>query len=291
MLSLFLSLFAFAEPNVSVVYKTEDKIGFWMEEQSGNILYEEKYVYQVPYGYVVQQNNGYKNIHIHGGFFFTTTLPKDAIPISQAKGRDSVQGYRIEERKNKNGSIFYLHKKDGSKSVIGRGYKKLTLEKWLLFDTPKKEGFKKPNESFGWHKKAKKYLLERPDESTQLSYNRANKDDIADWNKKVQLFAPKTTITHGVWANLDLDQDLEGVACGIGVKFDACFVYDKTTEQWHHTELKWDEKTPPVLFQKNNGTYLAFRSDVKSKILRVLYYTGSFYETVFFRPEREHLKK
>ena len=291
MFSFLFSLFAFAEPDISILYNADDKVGFWLENQSGNILYQEKDLYHVPYGYVVQQNKGFKHIHTHGGYFYTTTLPQDAIPVSQAKGLESLEGYRIEEKKNTNGSVFFLHKKDGSKSIIGRGHKKLTPKSWLIFDTPKKEGFTKPDETFGWHKKGEKFLLEVPEGATQISYNKAKETDITQWNKTIQTFAPKTTITHGIWANLDLDPELEGIACGVGFKFDACFIYDKTTEQWHHAELKWEENVPPILFQKSNGIYLAFRSHAKSKILRVLYYTGSFYDTVFFRPKREKTKK
>ena len=291
MYSFLFSVLALAEPEISVVYKTEDKVGFWMSKQSGVILYPETELFYTPNGYVAKQDNGYKHIHILGGYSFLTTLPETAIPISKAKGIEQPKGYRIEEKKYAKGSHFYLHKKDGSKSIIGRGQKTLVPYQWFSFDTKPKNGFKKPDESFNWAKEKESYLFQIPPNSNVVSYTKATESDIAEWNNHVQKFAPKTKITHGAWANLDLDPEPEGIACGVGYKFDACFIYDTQTQQWHGTPMKWNLELPPLFFQHSDGTYIAYRSHPKSQILRVLYFNGTYYETVFFRPPKSKKKK
>jgi hypothetical protein len=287
MISILLSLCAFAQPNVSLTYHVEDKIGIWMKNQSGNILYNKKDIYQTPYGYIIKQNKGFKHLHINGGHFFTTTLPSSATPIKDVKGTETRKGFRIEKKQRPNGAIFFLNQKDGAKSIIGRGYKELKDYRWFTHETSSKKGNPAPDEQFGWHKKGVKYLYKIPSGSTNLSYKTATELDIDRWNKEVQTFAPKTKITHGVWLNLDSDPEEEAIACGVGYKFDACFVMKRSEKKWHGTQLKWNISDQPLPFQKEDSIYLAFRSHPKSKILRVLYFDGTSYKTEFFRPKRK----
>jgi hypothetical protein len=287
MISFLFSLCVFAQPQASLTYHVEDKIGIWMENQSGNILYQKNDVFQAPYGYIIKKNTGYKHLHIDGGYFFTTELPSSATPIQKTKGAEILNGYNIEEKKRPNGSIFFLEKKNGKKSIIGRGHKKLNTYRWFTHETPSAVGFSKPDASFGWHKEGERYLYKIPQGSVALASKKASEEDLKGWNKDVQQFAPKTRITHGVWLNLDSDPELEGLACGVGFKFDACFVINKNDKKWHGTQLKWDIIDEPLPFQKEDSIYVAFRSHPKSKILRVLYFNGTSYKTEFFRPKRK----
>ena len=281
MLSLLL-FSAFAAPQISVLYNVEKKVGVWMENQSGNSLYNPDHIYQADHGYVFNSNQGFLHKHYLGGYFYTTTLPQEAVPFKELSKQSisTPKGFRIEEKKRKRGSVFFLHKNDGSKSIIARGTKIIDSTLWFSAKRPKiSKGFAKPADPFGWEKLNSQYTFDLPKDAKKLSVQEASKDDISIWSKEVQTFLPHVNITHGKWANLDNDPELEAIVCGIGVRFDSCFIYDREQNKWFGTLLKWNKKDPPMVFEKEGGTYILFRSHKKSRLMRVLFFTGHSYDT------------
>lgn len=285
MLSFFLCLTANAEPEVSLTYKVDQKIGIWAENISGNILYNPQDVFYTSRGFAIKKNNGFKNLNIYGGIFYTTEKPKDAISIQKAKGTESYPGYKIEEKERTKSSVFFIQLPNKKKKVIGRGHNNLTPYRWFTHAANSKLDFTKPDSSFGWNKEGENYLYAIPTKSTSLSSKKATPDDIQKWNKQVQIFSPKIKITHGMWVNTDFDETLEQVACGVGPRFKSCLIYDPEENIWHNTQLHWDSSDYPLPFSYNKENYIAYRAHPKSKILRVLYFDGLSYRTEFFRPK------
>ena len=287
MLSLILAFTANAEPEVSLTYKVDKKIGLWSENISGNILYDEQSVFYTDKGFAVKANKGFKNISIQGGIFYTTSKPKDAVAISKAKGEASFSGYSIEEKQvRKDQSVFFINLPNKKKKVLGRGHKSLVPYRWFTHAPKRSKGFAKPDATFGWNKEGEKYLYKIPTKAAALPVKKATSKDIQGWNTQVQIFSPNITITHGLWVNTDRDEELEQVACGVGPRFKSCFIYDKEDDIWHSTQLNWDSSDTPLVFTYNNEQFVAYRSHPKSKILRVLYFDGFSYQTEFFRPKK-----
>ncbi|MAA78387.1 MAG: hypothetical protein CL916_03940 [Deltaproteobacteria bacterium] len=287
MLSSFLIMFnASADPQVSLAYKVENKIGIWGENISGNILYNSQEVYYTKEGYAIKKNKGYKNINIYGGVSFTEKIPEGAISIHKANGEDSRSDYKIEEKKRETRSTFFIKLPNGKKKVIGRGHKNLVPYRWFTHDYPAPKGFTKPDKSFGWSKDGTHYEYKTPSKATKLTFKKATQEDISKWNKQVQVFAPDVTVKRGFWINTDLDDTLEQIVCGVGPRFKSCFIFDPEDNLWHNTQLNWEGADTPKPFSYNNETYIAYRSHPKSKILRILYFDGYSYKTEYFRPER-----
>ena len=291
---LFFFFSAFAAPQTSVLYKVDDKVGVWMENQSGNSIYSPETLYQTKEGYATRINQGFMHKHYLGGYFYTTSLSEDATPYTEfvKNATPAPKGYRIEEKQRARGSVFYLHKKDGSKSLIARGTKKIDSTLWFTMPSPTvRTGFTKPTDVMGWKKTNSKYTYTLPDNANVLSVKDASQDEISAWNKEVKRFLPHVSITHGKWANLDTDPEPEAIICGSGVRFDSCFVYDKEEDKWFATLLKWNNQDTPLVFEKNGGTYILFRSHKKSRLLRVLYFTGYEYDTHLLRNKSSRRKK
>ena len=284
--SLFIMLSAFADSQISLTYKVENKIGIWGENISGNILYSSQDVYYTKGGYAIKTNKGYKNVNIYGGISFTTQRPKDAVPIHEAKGEDNRSDYKIEEKKRKTRSSFFIKLPNGKKKVIGRGHKTLVPYRWFTHDVPAQKGYTKPDATFGWSKDGANYEYKIPTKATKLTFKKATQADIAKWDKQVRVFAPDVTVKRGFWINTDLDDTLEQIVCGVGPRFASCFLFDPEKNLWHNTQLNWQGADTPKPFSYNNETYIAYRSHPKSRILRVLYFDGYSYKTEYFRPER-----
>ncbi|MEC7984338.1 MAG: hypothetical protein VX278_04190 [Myxococcota bacterium] len=291
--------FAADNPNWSLIFQADDKLGLQMERISGTFKTSPNNLFWHSDGYILRQYKGYQNLNVSGTQYYTTTLKKGAIPLIEKRkeGAKEIPGKKIISQMRGNRKINYLVQKDGSKKIIARGVKKFSQPLWIS-NPPAKPRVKHavPSDSLKWIYKKGSLQNVPPADSKRLPNTQISQKQRSKLEKEIRLFNPKASIKHTSVINLDGDSAKESLICVKGREYTGCYVMDvyKGENRYYTVGVKWlsgEQKDAPFVFQQGQNTYIGHKAKPNSKLMRVVYFDGYGYSTKVMRKKQKKQKK
>ena len=291
MFAFLLSSLAFSASQTSFVYRLDGGIGIWVSGASNKKEYTESSVSWSPSGYSIKQKKGYQILSFDGGVYYSLNALPESVPVAtKLEVTPTPKGYSFAIDRKKTSNLAYIKEPNGKKSTIYRGKKEIKETFWIAHEPyTVSAGAPTPDDSFGWEKSKGVYSYKTPPGATPATFTDLSPDDIATRQKEIRKFAPTVKLSLGKKVNLDNDTQHESLLCGKGIHFDSCYIYDHQSENYYPTFMTWNPKEPPQVFRYGNHNYIMYKVSPKSRMLRVLYFSGTKYNTVFLRerPKRK----
>ena len=281
----------------AVVYTTKGRAMTWMETIASTFGTEPDKGLWTGHSFVIPENSAWRYYLTDGSSFGAEAPPADGTPLSEVltQKTEAPAGYAWEVTTGSNGfHRVFINPALGKKQRLGMYPEAPSAPVWLEGTSPAPRGTAAPalSKNAGWESRGEGlgFANTPPVGSTPIATAEVAAEELARWTDTLtKLRGAPVTVEHARAADLDGDQQPEGLVCVVGGRGNPCYIVDDVDGQtrYYSTALQWAKGDPadaPQVFSTSKGTYIMHSpaGSVTSKgggIVRVVRFDGSGYTT------------